>query len=418
MTINLKQTDHVKTFGHSMYPILHSGDIVYYKDVPFKNIQLNDIIVAKLKDHYVTHRVLHKHSTHLITKGDNLQKIDNPISPTQIVGVVYKVKRANIEFHPDTYYLLQSSIYYDHIKKLVTMLDSKHIPYILLKGLPLHLKYSKNHPRRKFFDVDILIRHTDRMNVLKELAKLGFSRRVDFLSSTHEKLMDKPIEETYMKKFDGFAISVDVHYEAVFMMTQIGTLNELYHQQYIDAFSKELFFNTQPYRSQSLSCTILRDDYLLVYLALHFFHHNFKGIHRLQLIQKIIDSVPERKKTLFWQQVSEIISRFSMEGYIYGTFLSVNKYFPETKIPAGFLEKITPSPTQCNYLKNYFIDENIYEETGSIKTGILLFMNLYLLSYNPWYKKFPVFFRPAVLYMILWIMYFGLTSKLAFFKKS
>jgi len=401
-----------------MYPILHNGDIVYYKALPYEQIRLNDIIVARVSDHYTTHRVIHKDTTYLITKGDNLRNIDPPISPNHIVGVVYKVKREKTEFHPDTYYLLQSSIYYDHINKLVKELDKKNLSYVLLKGLPLHLKYKREHPRRKFFDFDILIRHKDRAAVLKKLGALGFSKRVDFMSSTHEKLMDKPIEETYMKKLDGFAISVDVHYEAVFMMTQIGTLNELYHQKHIDNFTKELFEHTVYYQSQTLSCRLLQDEYLLVYLALHFFHHNYKGMHRLELIQQIITSIPKKMKSRFWLRVFDIVSRFSMDGYIYGTFLSLNNHFPETKIPETFLDKIKPPLSKRNYLKKYFRQEQIYDDSGSIRTGVQLFKNLYMLSYNPWYIRIRVFFRPAVIYMSLWIVYYKVSSILAVQKKS
>lgn len=223
--------------------------------------------------------------------------------------------------------------------------------------------------------------------------------------------MNKSIEETCMKKFEGFNIAVDIHYEAVFMMTQIGTLNPLYHQSYIDGFTKELFNNTVTFQEHDLKCQLLTDEYLFVYLSLHFFHHNFKSLHRLNLIAALIQSIPRAKRHGFWKSVFSIIHKYRLQGYIYGTFISLEKYLPATSIPQWFLNKIRPGKAQCNYLKNYFLTEHIYEEYNATRAGILLFTHLYILSYNPWYKKILVFLQPAVIFMMVWLVYYYVTTR-------
>jgi signal peptidase len=67
--------------GHSMEPLLHTGDIVFLSRKPPEDIAVGDIIVYRWGNSYVIHRVVYKYhyagSWCFVVQGDN--RLTNPV---------------------------------------------------------------------------------------------------------------------------------------------------------------------------------------------------------------------------------------------------------------------------------------------------------------------------------------------------
>ncbi|MDD2504944.1 MAG: signal peptidase I [Bacilli bacterium] len=94
--IKILNHDYANFFGYSMFEvqtdsmkdIISSGDWVIVKLNP--KVQLKDIITFKVKDDYITHRVVEIHKGTYITQGDNNTGKDEPVDHSQVVGKVVK----------------------------------------------------------------------------------------------------------------------------------------------------------------------------------------------------------------------------------------------------------------------------------------------------------------------------------------
>ena len=409
----VRKSNRIKCFGHSMFPILLHEDVVYFKNVSFEDIHVNDIIIVKTNRTYVTHRVIYIGKNHLITKGDNNQNVDPLTRKENIIGKVYKIKRNEKFLHPDTIYLLQSTRYFDAITKCIQNLNEKKVPYVLLKGLILHLYFSKSHPRRRYLDYDILVRYEDFHTIEKILRALGYSKRDDSISPLQKSLLDKPIEVTFIQDDPNFPIAVDIHFEPVFMMTQIGRLDELYKQANIDEMRKCFFKEKEIIRIHNFSYQILSSSHLIVYLALHFFHHNFIGIHRLELLDAVIRKIPPNNKRVIWTETIQFIHDFQLESFVYGSFITLRKYF-QTPLPKNFMSAFSPKRRQKAYVHTYFRSSSVFESWGRLREGKQLFINLFRLSPSPLLLKVRVFLKPIVIYMVLWSIYAVISRAILF----
>ena len=173
----------LKAEGNSMLPVLHSGDVVFYRKTSLKGIKVNDLVLIKKNNKLFTHRVIYK-AVFLITKGDNNPESDGKIYPRQIIGKVVKVKRDGREFDPNQIYLLQSSLYFQEIIKIKFLFEKQNIDFVFLKGLPLHLYYEGEHPRRIYADCDVLVNKNDFQRAEKTLLKQGYKKQDSSLSKT------------------------------------------------------------------------------------------------------------------------------------------------------------------------------------------------------------------------------------------
>jgi len=70
-------------------------------------------------------------------------------------------------------------------------------------------------------------------------------------------------------------------------------LESLYPQVFIDRLTDKFLKNKRIVKIQNESFPILSNGNLILYLALHFFHHNFRGTFRLEFLHKIM--VEEKK---------------------------------------------------------------------------------------------------------------------------
>ncbi len=408
-----RNTFSLLSHGNSMLPLIRSGDIVTYRKVPFSKIRTNDILLVERDGKLLTHRVAYVGTKHLILKGDNNRQSDGKILPRHVIAKAVSVKRNGIRFSIDQIYLQQSVYYLHEINRILALLEKKHIPVVVLKGLPLHLYYEGSHPRRLYSDCDILIPGTHAGAARDILKRAGYRKADTRLSAGHGILKDKQTEETYYKKLGKFPVVFDVHYEAVFMMTQLGKLNELYPQRLIEQMTREYLSERRFVRVGGAKYPILSEKHLVTYLMLHFFHHNFRGLFRLELIRAIL----RKSRQPLWFEVAAYVSRYRVYSFVYPGCLLLNKYFPGT-IPGTFLSQIASSPDTRRYLQRRAMSVNIFDAEPRVWEGINRFVNLFMLSPLPLLTRLRVFLNPAVLYSVLWIGFHAAASFLSTKRKQ
>jgi hypothetical protein len=81
--------------GYSMQPMLKSADEVFFKKT--KDLSFGDLAVYRKNGAFIVHRFIRKkkmgNEDFFILKADNSLEVDEPVSDTQIIGVVTKVNR-------------------------------------------------------------------------------------------------------------------------------------------------------------------------------------------------------------------------------------------------------------------------------------------------------------------------------------
>ena len=321
-------------------------------------------------------------------------------------------------------YLLQSTIYFQEITKIIRKLDHQRITYVVLKGLPLYLYFQHTHPKRIYLDCDILIENDKKQEAERILIANGYKKIDTSLSKFQKNLQDKEPENAYGKIINGFMVVFDIHTEVVFMMTQLGRLEVLYPQRFVDELTKEFLETKQQVKINYQSFYMLSTNCLLLYLALHFFHHNFKGAFRLDFLDMIIRysrNQPVRRRLAeggFWTSQNDFIKKYKLQNFVYSVFSLLKKCY-QTPIPSSFLKSIQPSNFQLYYLSSTLNHPlSAFNDESRTKGGIQRFKNLFFLSPNPfWYKLF-VLFNLQVLYSIFWISQRRLFSFLSSLKKS
>lgn len=417
-----------------MLPILRTGDVLYRKKINFHKININDLIMAKKNGKMFTHRVIYRipspgrstahtfqvFSGYLITKGDNNPQSDGKVYPKQVIGKVHKIKRNGQVFNPQDVNLLQSTLYFQEIIQVKKLFEKARINFVFLKGLPIHLYFEGRHPNRIYADCDLLVDVHDYGKTEAVFHRLGYSKAKTEYSSIHKILKDKQTEFSFYKKINDFPIVFDVHFEPVFLMNQLGKLNELYPQSLIDEMTEEFLRTKKEVTVQGEKFLILNTYYLILYLALHFFHHNFRGIHRLEMIDKVIrKALPVSftpGESLYagcprGVALADKIAEYRLQNFVYPAFVLLKKYY-DTPLPRGFLSLIEPREDKLRYTKKNIMKINVFDDETRIQAGINRFKNIFFLSPEPIYKKILVFLNPAVVYSILWVDYRYIRKKI------
>lgn len=119
--------------GDSMYPLIKSGDKVYYQKHT-GGACLGDIIIFYEDNRLVIHRIIRIKNKMIQTKGDNSLFIDKRISRSRVLGRAIKIESSDGEINLDSaasrllkyYFLLHSLIPYG-IVKIVYKLNSKFL---------------------------------------------------------------------------------------------------------------------------------------------------------------------------------------------------------------------------------------------------------------------------------------------------
>lgn len=397
--IDLRKTNRIKTFGSSMYPFLKEGDVVYYKPVKYKDILMNDILVLQNDTSAFTHRVIYKTDSLFITKGDNNLHPDRVINRDKIVGKAYKVKRGTDTLRLEDLYLIQSTLYHKEIILLQELFTAAHIPFVVLKGLPLHLYYEGRHPSKMYADCDILVKSSQRKKVFSLLIKEGYRHIHDDLvkSISHE----FP-EETFVKTTSGFFISFDIHYQ-LFLIKHLAVAENLLPARYMEHFSKRLLQNRRSVPFGQREIPLLSSEDLILYLAFHFFRHNYRDITRLKIIDTIIrrdfNSSDSSQK---WDRISKNIQFYHLAGFIYPVFYLCRKYY-DSPIPNSTMTSLKQRHQFALMILNH-IEKNVFAAQNRLDGGITRFIYTWCLSTEPLQKKFSVLFNKQFIFLVFWTL--------------
>lgn len=397
---NKRQRFSIKSQGDSMYPLLQDGDIVEYESVYFKDISLNDIILVHVDHVLMTHRVIYKMKQACITRGDNNTTADIPIKSSQILGKALRFKRNNTWYKLQDTYTAQSTFYLNEIQKLETSLQFADVSHVFLKGVLISLHYLDAIPKRVYADCDLLINREDYKKTEKAFKVLGYKLRKPLLTfdSNHEK-QSKP-EINYAKKIDGLLVVFDVHFEPVFLMTQLDGMQFLYPKMKLMKLGEELIGRSRQYNIGGLNYPICSTSNQLLYLALHIFHHNYTDSTRYQFLDAIIRKHSTKK---IWKEIQTTIHEYELEGYLYLVFILLKKHF-KTPIPKEFITKITPSWIKKTVSIYYSSQIDIFSIDTQLKAGIGRFILVFLLSPNPIWTKIFLLFHPDTINALLTVI--------------
>jgi hypothetical protein len=84
--------------GSSMAPTLREGDLLSVRHVAADELAFGDVVVFAVAEASVVHRLLcaPRLRTPLLTKGDNVWRLDPPFAPDLLIGKVCTVRRGAV----------------------------------------------------------------------------------------------------------------------------------------------------------------------------------------------------------------------------------------------------------------------------------------------------------------------------------
>ena len=104
------------------------------------------------------------------------------------------------------------------------------------------------------------------------ISRAGYQK----VDKTFIKENDQSVKEiSFYKVINNYGIVFDVHVEPVFMMTKV-TNRFLYPEDLLNELSEDFFRESDVKTINGYKMPLLSAEHLTMYLALHFFHHNFK----------------------------------------------------------------------------------------------------------------------------------------------
>jgi len=367
----------------------------------------------------MTHRVIYKHSSYIIVKGDHNPISDGRIYPRQIAAQAIQVKRSNRITSLDNIYLIQSTIYFQEIVTIKKAFEKVKIDFVFLKGLPLHLYFEGSHPRRIYADCDVIINKKYFAQAESILIEKGYKKADIHWSKTVRKMQKRDVEVMYTKIVNGFLVTFDIHLQIDLSIVHLGNFEALYPQKLIDCLTTECLHTKKQIRVNGEQFLILDSEFLILYLALHLFHHNFSGVFRYEFLDKVIRHSGKRTKRAHpesildnqkWCQNDDIfldvaskIKEYRLQNFVYPVFVLLKKYY-KTPIPQKFFRSIEPVNPLTHKFINQIIKTNIFNDEPRIKAGITRFKYLFYLSPYPWWRKAWVFVNPQVTYTIFWVI--------------
>jgi len=92
-----------RVLGASMFPWIRSGDLVFVRSFCYEQASRGDVVLYERAGRLFVHRVIQnaadgagaKRPGMLITKGDALDKADEPVTKTEFLGCVIRVHRGD-----------------------------------------------------------------------------------------------------------------------------------------------------------------------------------------------------------------------------------------------------------------------------------------------------------------------------------
>ncbi|MBI4974108.1 nucleotidyltransferase family protein [Candidatus Roizmanbacteria bacterium] len=300
--------------------------------------------------------------------------------------------------------LIQSALYHKEIKRVIRAFQINGLNLVILKGLPLYLFYDGSLPKRTYVDCDILVNIQYSSCAENFFLTLGYKKLNDSFMAGHHSQLEKEKKQNYYKIIRGVPIVFDIHFEVAFMMTQLGGLDALYPQKLISRLTEECLKTTRKITFNGESSQILDPKHLILYLALHFFHHNYRGVFRLEFMDKVIRKVIRRRKfnTDLINQLIKSARIYRLQNFIYPTFILLIKYF-KTPIPQILLEGLKPKEPLVRAYISSLTKADISEAEPRMNAGVIRFINLYILSPESFWKKMIIFLHPHVFRIIFWV---------------
>jgi len=304
------------SFGVSMLPLF--GPNSSLEIVKEKQYQVDDIVIFKKRNKLIAHRLIYIPRSHnfFITKGDNNLRSDGKISPDMILGKVTNVTCKNKKSKIESLYLTQSLLYIHYIDRFTNFLNKNNIPFIILKGLPIHLRYEGKIPNRIYFDVDFLIKEDDLRVINKFLKTKGFIKTKD---EKNKKV--NAVQHTYINTDRAFGINFDIHISPVRIYRKLNLLNIFVPDK--GMISKMLWEGSEKFKISGKQYTVLNKETQIVYLLLHFFQHNMEGIHRLGFINNIVTKGPRPN----WNKIAKMVKRYYLFSLCYPPLKMLEIYY-------------------------------------------------------------------------------------------
>lgn len=382
-----------------MEPVLHDGDIVYFKQIPFKKIQVDDICVIKKHSFYITHRVIFTSEKYIITKGEHNILSDGKIYPKQIIGKVYQIKRSRHTFPVESLSIMQNSAYLQEMGRIANLFKKNNIEFVFLKGLPIFLFYTRQKPRRLYADCDILVSEHD-FNTAKALLLHSGYMQYEHSGYFSRLLHSRQMEEDFYADRAMCRIALDVHARPFSYIRKVDFPDSLYPRTLMDMFTRELLRTRRWVSVHTAKMPIPDRNYLLLFLSIHFFTHTMKMVHRLWLIKEIIRKDKKTKKS--WVSFFALCNRYKAGFMVYPAFYFINKLY-KRPIPQFVIS--TLKPKNSNTDRVYQLKTSaVFDERISISRILNKVTISWVFSPQPLYKRLFLFFSPSMFLLTLTYM--------------
>ena len=83
----------LRAFGTSMLPSIWPGDILTIEPKAEQEIVAGDIVLVTRQNRFFIHRLIEKHDSRWITRGDSLPHNDDPVASCDVLGRISRVHK-------------------------------------------------------------------------------------------------------------------------------------------------------------------------------------------------------------------------------------------------------------------------------------------------------------------------------------
>jgi len=91
----------LQALGTSMLPSIWPGDVLRIEAKAGEEIVPGDIVLVSRNRRFFIHRLIEKHNSHWITRGDSLPQDDAPVAQVQVLGKVSTIHRKSRVIPPN-----------------------------------------------------------------------------------------------------------------------------------------------------------------------------------------------------------------------------------------------------------------------------------------------------------------------------
>lgn len=90
----------MRVYGGSMLPAVWPGDVLSIHRAAPADLTPGELVLCRMEDHFVVHRLVSKSEASVITRGDALDWDDAPVLPCQALGRVVGIERCGFTIAP------------------------------------------------------------------------------------------------------------------------------------------------------------------------------------------------------------------------------------------------------------------------------------------------------------------------------